>query len=64
MGNQPPKWQLELFEQWFTPVDLTSPLIPSLLSWLIYLEPPQNLVDASVKCGTIYPSHHPSTNGR
>ncbi|BDM78854.1 DUF5724 domain-containing protein [Acaryochloris marina] len=44
--NQPPKWQLELFEQWFSPVELTSPLIPGLLSWLVYLEPPQNLVDA------------------
>ncbi|ABW29994.1 DUF5724 domain-containing protein [Acaryochloris marina] len=44
--NQPPKWQLELFEQWFSPVELTSPLIPGLLSWLIYLEPPQNLIDA------------------
>ena len=44
--NQPPKWQHQLFEQWFTPVELTSPLIPGLLSWLIYLEPPQNLINA------------------
>ncbi|QUY44266.1 DUF5724 domain-containing protein [Acaryochloris marina] len=44
--NEPPKWQLKLFERWVTPINLTYPWISDLLSWLIYLEPPQNLVDA------------------
>ncbi|WP_299409360.1 DUF4132 domain-containing protein [Acaryochloris sp. IP29b_bin.148] len=39
------QWQLELLEQWFTPTEITFPWISDLLSWFIYLHPPQNVVD-------------------
>lgn len=41
-----PEWVTNLLKGWFIEVEISYPWISNLSSWFLYLDPPENLVDA------------------